>query len=83
MEHVGTFQVDGRLNPVDALSKWLEVAERIRHYLFLMGQPAKALQVWRVAEAASLETYHVPSLSVKRGGGRGGGIPMKRMSEVK
>ena len=51
MEHVGTFQVDGRLNPVDALSKWLEVAERIRHYLFLMGQPAKALQVWRDSKA--------------------------------
>ena len=40
------FQVDGKLNPADALTKWLASTARARHYLFLTGYPAKALKQW-------------------------------------
>ena len=40
------FQVDGALNPADCLATWREPALRARHYAFLMGNPAKARQLW-------------------------------------
>ena len=48
---VRTFQVDGALNPADALTKWLEASTRTRHYLFLMGHPEAARKAWRASKA--------------------------------
>ena len=43
---VATFQIDGMLNPTDPLTKYLQKAERKRHYLFLNGYPMEALELW-------------------------------------
>ena len=54
IEHDGeikTFQVDGRLNPADAFTKWLDSNTRTRHYLFLMGYPKQARDVWMHSKA--------------------------------
>ena len=45
------YQVDGKLNPVDTLSKWLDACDRVRHYLFLMGKPTEARTMWRLSKA--------------------------------
>ena len=44
---ISVFQVDGRLNPVDALSKWLEAVHRAHHQMFLMGNARGAIQAWQ------------------------------------
>ena len=41
---ISVFQVDGRLNPADALSKWLEACHRAHHMMFLMGDPRGAIK---------------------------------------
>ena len=45
-EEIACFQMDGMLNPVDALTKWLVTAERKRHYAFLNGYHMEALELW-------------------------------------
>ena len=44
---VKVFQVDGELNPTDALTKYLPKPAWQRHLAFLMGYPEVALQLWR------------------------------------
>ena len=46
---IRVFQIDGRLNPADALTKWLETGLRMRHYAFLMGDPVRARALWEAS----------------------------------
>ena len=52
---VATVQVDGELNPTDALTKWLPPGDRARHYAFLMGDQSKANRLWR--ESSKFRNY--------------------------
>jgi hypothetical protein len=45
-EEITCYQIDGTINPADPLTKWLMAAIRQRHYLFLMGFPKEALEMW-------------------------------------
>lgn len=45
-EEITCYQIDGTINPADPLTKWLMAAVRQRHYLFLMGFPKEALEMW-------------------------------------
>ena len=44
-------QVDGVLNPTDALTKWLQARTRVHHNLFLAGYPEAARRVWMASKA--------------------------------
>ena len=49
VEHDGetrAHQIEGELNPPDALTKWLAGPDRRRHYLFMMGYPDEARAMW-------------------------------------
>ena len=48
---ITTFQVDGVLNPTDALTKWLQARTRVHHNLFLAGYPEAARRVWQASKA--------------------------------
>ena len=43
---IQTFQIDGRLNPSDAFTKWLDSVQRRMHYSFMMGYPLRAKAIW-------------------------------------
>ena len=45
-ELLKVFQVDGRLNPTDAFTKWLPHVTRAMFYAFLRGNPQRAYQMW-------------------------------------
>jgi hypothetical protein len=49
------FQIDTALNPADCLATWRDPATRIRHYTFMMGDPAKARRMWR--ESAAIKSW--------------------------
>ena len=44
---IAVFQVDGRLNPSDAFTKYLDKISRKMHYLFMMGKHREAREFWR------------------------------------
>jgi hypothetical protein len=49
------FQLDGELNPTDALATWRDSTTRKRHYAFLMRKPELARKLWR--ESQRFKTY--------------------------
>ena len=53
--HVLVVQMEGILNPTDALTTWRDSNTRMRHYAFLRGQPELARRLWR--ESAKYKTY--------------------------
>ena len=44
-------QIDRALNPADVLASWRDHGTRSRHYVLLMGDPAKARKLWRESSA--------------------------------
>ena len=45
-ELVKVFQMDGRLNPTDAFTKWLPHSTRTMFYTFMRGDPQRAYDMW-------------------------------------
>ena len=54
-EVVKVFQIDGELNPPDALTKYKSKPDFKRHLAFINGYPELALQLWR--QCAKYKTY--------------------------
>ena len=54
-EETRAFQIDTALNPADCLATWRDSATRIRHYTFMMGDPAKAHRMW--LESAAFKSW--------------------------
>lgn len=46
-QEIAAYQVDGVLNPTDVLTKYVARDDFRRHQAFLMGYPARALELWR------------------------------------
>ena len=44
------YQIDGELNPPDALTKYKTKPDFKRHMAFMMGYPELALQLWKAAQ---------------------------------
>ena len=55
------FQCDTALNPADCLATWRDPATRLRHYTFIMGDPAKARRLW--VESAAFKSWKQKKIS--------------------
>ena len=54
-------QCETAFNITDPLSKYTDAATRVRHFLFMMGYPEKALKIWR--ESKAFKTYKPKKLA--------------------